>query len=142
MKQSGIVVLVAAVALIVILGASIPAQARDGRPAKRSFKAELHGFEETPAVFSTGSGEFSARVSKDETSIDYELNWEALEGATVLFAHIHLGQTSVSGGVMAFLCGGGGKPPCPGPSSGSVTGTITAADVIGPSGQGIATAEF
>src|SRR5258708_5555675 len=30
---------------------------------------------------------------------------------------------------MAFLCGGGGKPPCPA-GSGTITGTIIAADVI------------
>ena len=142
MRQSRIAVPVAVVALLAVLGASMPAHARDDHRSKRSFKAELQGFEETPAVFSTGSGEFNARFSKDETSIDYELSWEDLEGATVLFAHIHLGQTSVAGGVMAFLCGGGGKPACGAPSSGTVTGTITAADVIGPSTQGVSAGEF
>jgi CHRD domain-containing protein len=39
-----------------------------------------------------------------------------------------------------FLCGGGSKPACP--ASGTVTGTIVPADVIGPSGQGIAAGEF
>ena len=142
MRQSRIAVPVAVVALLAVLGASMPAHARDDHRSKRSFKAELQGFEETPAVFSTGSGEFNARFSKDETSIDYELSWEDLEGATVLFAHIHLGQTSVAGGVMAFLCGGGGKPACGAPSSGTVTGTITAADIVGPAGQGVAPGEF
>jgi hypothetical protein len=134
----------AVVALLAMLGASMPAHARDGHhsKSKRSFKADLQGFEETPAVFSTGSGEFEAQVSKDETSVDYELSWEDLEGATVLFAHIHLGQTSVAGGVMAFLCGGGGKPACGAPSSGKITGTITAADIVGPSGQGVAPGEY
>ena len=41
-----------------------------------------------------------------------------------------------------FLCGGGGKPACPAAPSGSVTGTIVAADVVGPAGQGIAATEF
>lgn len=37
----------------------------------------------------------------------------------------------------AFLCGGSTKPaPCPYPS-GTVTGTIVPADIVGPSGQGI-----
>jgi hypothetical protein len=39
-----------------------------------------------------------------------------------------------------FLCGGGGKPACP--ASGTVTGTLVAADVVGPTGQGIAAGEF
>jgi hypothetical protein len=51
----------------------------------------------------------------------------------VLFAHIHVGQLSVNGGVSAFLCGGGGKPACTSPS-GAVEGTILPADVLGPGG--------
>ena len=37
---------------------------------------------------------------------------------------------------MFFLCGGGGQSACPnGPAT--VTGTVTAANVIGPAGQGV-----
>ena len=57
-----------------------------------------------------------------------------------MFAHIHFGQRSVNGGVAASLCGGGGKPACP--QSGTVTGTVVPADVVGPAGQGIAAGEF
>jgi hypothetical protein len=46
----------------------------------------------------------------------------------------------VNGGVATFLCGGGGKPACP--PSGTVTGTISASDVIGPASQGIAAGEL
>jgi hypothetical protein len=46
----------------------------------------------------------------------------------------------LNGGVIAFLCGGAGKPLCP--ESGSVSGTIIAADIIGPAEQGIAIGEF
>ena len=42
---------------------------------------------------------------------------------------------------MFFLCGGGGQAPCPN-SEGTVTGTVTAANIIGPSGQGVAPGEF
>jgi hypothetical protein len=52
-------------------------------------------------------------------------------------AHIHVGQKGVAGAVSVFFCGGGGKPACPGATSGSVSGTITAANVIGPAGQGV-----
>jgi CHRD domain len=55
----------------------------------------------------------------------------------VLFAHIHLGQEGVNGGVAAFLCGGGGKPACP-QESGEVTGTIVAGDVQAIPAQGLA----
>ena len=40
-------------------------------------------------------------------------------------------QPGVNGAVVIFLCGGGGTPACPGPTSGTVTGTITAASVLG-----------
>ena len=106
---------------------------------KTSFKADLSGYEETPSVSSTGTGSFEARLSGDE--ISYTLTYEGLEGATTNAAHIHLGQRGVSGGVIAFLCGGGGKPACPA-TAGTVTGTITAADVTGPAAQGIAPGEF
>ncbi|HEU4383584.1 MAG TPA: CHRD domain-containing protein [Anaeromyxobacteraceae bacterium] len=102
-------------------------------------KANLSGYSEVPAVSSTGAGQFTARLSNDGSAIDYELSYAGLEG-TVAAAHIHIGQTDVSGGVMAFLCGGGGKPACP--QEGTVTGTITAIDVVGPAAQGIAAGEF
>lgn len=106
---------------------------------KSRLKASLDGFEETPAVSSTGQGTFEARIDGD--AISYTLTYADLEGTTTLFAHIHLGQRGVAGGVAAFLCGGGGKPACP-TTSGTVTGTIAMADVIGPAGQGLAPGEF
>jgi hypothetical protein len=67
----------------------------------------------------------------------FELTYEQLS-APPLVAHVHFGQRSVNGGVSFFLCGGGGKPPCPASTSGTVTGTVVAADVIGPTAQDIA----
>jgi hypothetical protein len=43
---------------------------------------------------------------------------------------------------MIFLCGGGGQPACPATIEASITGTITAANVIGPTVQGIAPADL
>ena len=100
-------------------------------------KAELQGYEEVPAISTTGSGELKLKVSKDETSIDYELSYAGLEGVS-LASHIHLGQRDVNGAVIAFLCGGGGKPACP--ASGTVTGTINSTNII--AAQGIAAGEF
>ncbi len=106
----------------------------------RDFRARLGGFEEVPAISTVARGEFHARISDDESQIFFELSYQNLE-APVSVAHIHLGQKGVNGGISVFLCGGGGKPACPSPS-GIVTGTITASDVIGPAGQGIAAGEF
>lgn len=106
--------------------------------ADERVKARLHPFNEVPAVSSTGSGEFTAVIRDD--AIEYELSYSGLEGTTVVQAHVHLGQKDVNGGVSAFLCGGGDKPACP--LAGTVTGTIDAADVIGPVAQGIAAGEL
>ena len=46
----------------------------------------------------------------------------------------------MNGGVIAFLCGGGGKPACP--ADGVVEGTVTAANVVGPTDKGITAGEF
>ena len=122
-----------AVGLLLLLTA-LHVSADSGKPNK--MKAKLSGFLEVPVSISTqGTGEFRATVNESETVITYELDYEALEGGAVLFAHVHIGQKATAGGVMFFLCGGGGKPACP--SSGKVTGTVVAADVIGPAGQGI-----
>ena len=105
----------------------------------------LNGYLETPSVSSTGNGTFEARINDAGTAFDYVLTYADLEG-NVQQAHIHLGQRSVAGGISAFFCtnlgnGPSGTQPCP-PSPATVTGTITAADVIGPTGQGIAAGEF
>src|SRR5262245_41034903 len=78
--------------------------------------------------------------------IDYELTYDGLEAA-VTQAHIHFGQFFVSGGISVFLCNTEGFPDPSGlaptyPQSGTVTGTITAENVIGLGVQGIAAGEF
>jgi len=100
-------------------------------------RAKLVGTQETPSVFTAGSGVFLARVLDLDTRIDFELTYENLT-APPLVAHVHFGQRGVAGGVSFFFCGGGGKPPCPASPSGTITGTVVAADVVGPVAQGIA----
>jgi len=100
-------------------------------------RADLVGTQEVPALFRPGSASFEARVLDNDTRIVFELFYEQLS-APPLVAHVHFGQRSVNGGVSFFLCGGGGKPPCPASTSGTVTGTVVAADVIGPTAQDIA----
>jgi hypothetical protein len=43
---------------------------------------------------------------------------------------------------MNFLCGGGSQPACPAATSGTITGTIIAANVTGPVAQGIERGDF
>ena len=68
MTQSRIAGLVAALTLVTMLGA--PALA----VADETFKARLHGFQEVPAISTEASGEFRAKLSEDETSIEYKLS--------------------------------------------------------------------
>jgi hypothetical protein len=114
---------------------------RHDPPKTVDFRAQLDGYQETPSVSSTGFGEFRAKLVEPE-KLHYVFRYQALEGGTSLFAHVHFGQRSVAGGVSFFLCGGNTKPtPCPN-VSGTVEGDITPADVIGPNGQGIEPASF
>ena len=116
---------VSVVGLLLALGAfSVSAHDHDGE----RFRAKLAGINEVPLVSTGATGEFEARIEADG-SLWYKLSYEGLEGGSTLFAHIHLGQTKVSGAVMTFLCGGGTKPTaCPNPS-GTVEGVIMATDI-------------
>jgi hypothetical protein len=117
--------LVAAVAVVSIASVvATAALAGDGRSAR----ANLDGFEEVPAIVTDGEGKFKLKISRSERRLDYTLTYSGLEGGNVRFAHIHIGQMTANGDVVTFLCGGGTKPtPCP--PSGTVTGTITPADL-------------
>jgi len=135
-RTIALLVPVALLALAALVAA--PTFADEGR----SFKAALTGYEEVPSISTIASGEFRAQLSADGTTLSYELTYGNIQNAGQ--AHIHLGQIGVAGGVSAFLCGPAGasdKPPCPA-TGGTVTGTIDAADVIGPTGQGISAGEF
>jgi hypothetical protein len=112
--------------------------------AETRLRAKLRGFSETPANSTSATGSFRATISDDDTSITYELTFSDLV-ADSKFSHIHLGQKNVAGGVMIFLCDNSTPPSSPHPCplrAGTVTGTVTAADVVGPTGQGVAPGEF
>ena len=116
------------------IGATVLAVAATGAAAVAGgggkTKARLSGFEEVPAIVTDGEGKLKLNINKSTPSIDYELSYSGLEGGNVRFAHIHIGQRTANGDVVVFLCGGGRKPPCP--PSGTVTGTITPADIVPP----------
>jgi len=131
------IALIAAILAVAVAGF---ASVASGHGEKQSFKATLGGFQEVPAVSTTGTGEFRMRVGSDGTTLEYELTYSGLTG-TASAAHIHFGQKGVDGDVAAFLCGGGDKPACPTPE-GTVTGVIDTADVVGPADQGIDPGEF
>jgi hypothetical protein len=134
-------------AIPVVLAAATFAVAGDG--GRNRFKGEtLTGYQEVVGpgpISTTGTGTFDATLNSAGDTITYRLTYSDLDtfvaGGVVTQAHIHFGQRSVGGGVIAFLCGGSTKPACP-PSPAEVTGTITAADIVGPGGQGIEAGSF
>src|SRR6266550_1641142 len=96
--------------------------------------APLTGYEESPSVSTTASGEFTGTIAPDGSAILYRERYSGLQG-TVTQSHIHVGQLGVNGSIVIFLCQTaanpdptGLAPPCP--QAGTVTGTITAANVI------------
>jgi hypothetical protein len=114
------------------------------QPTPTPYAVHLTGYEETPLTLNTtGSGDFKAVVSADGTSIQYMLSYQNLSTAA-LQSHIHFGRPAIGGGVVLFLCTNLGNAPatvptpqpCP-PFPATISGTLTAADVIAVSGQGI-----
>lgn len=122
-------------AVVVVLGLFALSAWGDEDGGNR-FRARLVGGEETPAIFTPGTGRFFARVVDRDTRIEFTVSWFNLTSAPTV-AHVHIGQRGVAGAVSYFLCGGGGKPACPAAASASVTGSVFAADVLGPAAQGI-----
>lgn len=157
MKKLALAVAIVSLAAVALITAAIAKNGNGG--GGRSFSAKLSGYEEIipanfnagpPATFAgeagavstVGEGRFRARVRQDPLRIEYTLHYEDLEGATTSGAHIHFGQRHTVGNVVAFLCGGGGKPACD-PDTDTITGTIVAADVTGlATVQGIAATEL
>ncbi|HEX9074659.1 MAG TPA: CHRD domain-containing protein, partial [Anaerolineae bacterium] len=130
MKKLLISALVTAFFVLALSGSSIRADNEDN-----SVRARLNGFQEVPSKLTNGHGTFTAVISG--SSISYTLTFSGLT-TTALASHIHFAQPGVNGGIFAFLCGGGGKPACPA-AGGTVTGTITAADILAPTpDQGLA----
>lgn len=105
----------------------------------KHFHARLDGGQETPAISTAGTGEFTADLNEARTELSFELKFSGLS-SNATAAHIHIGQFDVPGGIVIFLCGGI-KPACPA-SGGTVTGTVSASDVLALPAQGIAAGDF
>jgi len=96
--------------------------------------ALLTGYEESPAVSTTGRGEIAATIDADGDVLQYTETFSGLQG-TVTQSHIHVGQLGVNGSIVIFLCQTAANPDPTGlapecPQQGTVTGTITPANVI------------
>lgn len=108
--------------------------------------ARLRGFDEVPAISSSGGGRFNATINEEGTAIEWELSYFNVTGQ-VTQAHIHFAQKGVNGAIVVFLCSNlpnspAGTQACP-DSPGSVSGTITFENVGGgANSQGIGPLEL
>lgn len=138
-RKLQLVLVFGVVSLLAAVGVAVATGGRD-------IRERLTGYEETPQSISTpANGEFKLRINRFSNTLEYRLSYRDFETA-VQQAHIHFGARATTGGVSVFLCsnlgnGPAGTPACPSPA-GTVSGTLDAADVVGPAGQGIAAGEF
>jgi hypothetical protein len=129
--------------LFLLLSGILPSIAQAQNP--RLFKANLIGYEEVPAISTSGTGTFSLLIDFGDTGFNYELTFSGTSGI-VTQAHTHIAQKGVNGGIMLFFCtnlgnGPAGTQACP--TSGTITGRITPADIIGgAAAQGVSPGEF
>jgi hypothetical protein len=141
MKHGALASVVPGLIVFLAIG-SLAAQAGDDEHHhRRNLDADLTSYNEVPTLSTRATADMDARINKDETEITYTLEYKGF-GTNVAQAHIHLGRRAVNGGVMVFFCsnlgnGPAGTPTCPnnadadGTFSGTVSGTWTAASVIG-----------
>jgi hypothetical protein len=135
-------------AAVMLLLLSVPAPAQE-------YSAKFSGFQEvggvgageTGAILSTGQARLKLTLDKTAQTLTYTLTYSGL--TNVLQSHIHFGKEHVAGGIMVFFCtnlgnGPAGTPTCPDDASGevTVTGTVSAAGVVGPTAQGITAGDF
>ena len=142
--------LLAAAALAAASLAMPAAQASAGE----RFAANFSGFNElgalnaeTGAILSNGTARVSLDLDERAKTLTFTLTFSGLS-TPITQSHIHFGKRHVPGGVIVFFCAStgtpapAGTPNCGGGTSGTVTGTITAANVIGPTAQNITPGDF
>jgi len=111
-----------------------------------NFRASLDGYQAVPALsLPNSTGKLTLFRINGNSSIDYTINYNT-GGDRVQQIHVHFGRPGTNGGVIAFLCSNlgnapAGTPLCPATPA-SVSGTLAADDIVGPSAQGIAPGEL
>jgi hypothetical protein len=105
--------------------------------AAQAIHARCDGYQVVSSQSSKGTATFSAKVDRVAKTIEYELNYNNLEG-DIIQSHIHFSRPGSNGGIVLFLCTNAGNTPasatpaplCPGTREGTVTGTLHAGDVV------------
>lgn len=135
-----------AVSMTAMLGIAAPAGAVNVKTDLDAYSINRPG--NLPLVRpSNGDAEF--KIKRNKGTVDYTVNFSGIQSG-VIMAHIHLGNAWQNGPVMVWLCETaapfvapvGSPPQCPGGTDGTITGTFTAADVVGSGGEQISSGDF
>ena len=111
-----------------------------------SIREKLTGYQEVPALSTTGTGKFRASINSSANEIHYQLSYSGLESPATQ-SHIHFENRTNTGPIVVWLCtnlgnGPAGTQACPA-GGGTISGTITPANVTaGAASQGLAASEF
>lgn len=121
-------------------------------PHNEEFHAVFSGFNEvgalnaqSGAILSEGRATLELRLDRADQTLSFVLKFSGLS-APVTQAHIHFGKVHMAGGVMVFFCSNlasapAGTQPCPA-GGGTVTGTLSAANVLPIAGQNVPAGDF
>ncbi len=112
MRRARVALVVAALGLMAVPGTTSAVD-----PTQPAYGGPLTGAQEVPAVATTATGQGTAVISADGSTITYLVTYSGLSGS-LNAAHFHTGAAGVAGGVILPLVAG----PSP------MSGTLTAAD--------------
>ena len=111
------------------------------------FRAVLSGNNEVPAINSEANGTVDVWLDHQAMTLSYKVTFTALSSPTTQ-SHIHFGKVHTSGSVVVFFCTNLAAPPgvpmppaCP-TNGGTVSGMLSAADVLGVSAQNVKAGDF
>jgi hypothetical protein len=141
------------VAAAALAAASLAVSAAQAKAEE--FSATFSGFQETGglgagetgAILTNGTAKLTLNVNKQAQTATFTLTFSGLS-SPITQSHIHFGRVHTPGNVIVFFCtnlnnGPAGTQMCPqNATSGTVTGTITAADVIAVPSQGVPADNF
>ena len=134
-----------------ILAAAVTTVSAAGANAQQ-FQAYFSGFQEvgalnaeTGAILSIGQATLALNLNQPAGTLTFTLTYSGLS-EPVTQAHIHFGKVHVPGGIIVFFCtninnGPVGTQACPA-GGGTVSGTITGANIVGPAAQNIPAGHF
>jgi hypothetical protein len=119
---------------------------------REEFRAFITGFNEvgalnaeTGAILTKGTGTLELKLDRNSQTLTFTLKFENLS-SPVTQSHIHFGKVHTPGGVMVFFCSNlasapAGTQPCPA-NGGTVTGTLTTANLLPVPGQNVPANDF